>query len=80
MSNWREEMAAVLEGVAKDGMPHPRDLDVALDAIEAAVADALAQARREGMEEAAKVAEWNWNTPPTEIAAAIRAKAKEPTT
>lgn len=29
----REEVAKVLETVAKDGLPGPRDLDVALDAI-----------------------------------------------
>lgn len=31
----REEVARILEMVAKDGLPGPRDLDVALDAIEA---------------------------------------------
>lgn len=34
----REEIARILEIVAKDGLPGPRDLDVALDAIEAAMA------------------------------------------
>lgn len=29
----REEIARILEAVAKDGLPQPRDLDVALDAI-----------------------------------------------
>lgn len=33
----REAIAAVLETVAKDGLPGPRDLDVAIDAILAAV-------------------------------------------
>jgi len=33
----REELARILEMVAKDGLPGPRDLDVALDAIEAAI-------------------------------------------
>lgn len=32
----RDEIAKILETVAKDGLPHPRDLDVALDAIESA--------------------------------------------
>lgn len=30
----RDEIARILETVAKDGLPGPRDLDVALDAIE----------------------------------------------
>lgn len=30
----REEIARILEVVARDGLPGPRDLDVALDAIE----------------------------------------------
>lgn len=34
----REEVARILEIVAKDGLPHPRDLDVALDAIQATIA------------------------------------------
>lgn len=29
----REEIASVLEQVARDGLPQPRDLDVAIDAI-----------------------------------------------
>lgn len=29
----RDELARILEEVAKDGMPHPRNLDAALDAI-----------------------------------------------
>jgi hypothetical protein len=32
----RDEVARILEIVAKDGLHHPRDLDVALDAIESA--------------------------------------------
>lgn len=32
----RDEIARILETVAKDGLPGPRDLDVALDAIESA--------------------------------------------
>lgn len=32
----REAVANILETVAKDGLPGPRDLDVALDAIESA--------------------------------------------
>lgn len=43
----REEVANILETVAKDGLPGPRDLDVALDAIESAmshpVGDAMVQ-------------------------------------
>ncbi len=37
MSNWREEVAEVLQAVARDGLPEPRDLDVALDAIECSI-------------------------------------------
>ena len=33
----RDEVARILEIVARDGLPEPRDLDVALDAIEAAL-------------------------------------------
>jgi hypothetical protein len=35
--NEREAVASILETVAKDGLPSPRDLDVALDAIEASI-------------------------------------------
>ena len=35
----REEIARILEIVSKDGLPGPRDLDAALDAIQAALAD-----------------------------------------
>lgn len=33
----RDEVARILEMVAADGLPGPRDIDVALDAIEAAL-------------------------------------------
>lgn len=33
----RAEIAVVLETIAKDGLPGPRDLDVALDAIQSTV-------------------------------------------
>jgi hypothetical protein len=33
----RGEIAVILETVAKDGLPGPRDLDVALDAIQSTV-------------------------------------------
>lgn len=33
----RDEVARILEIVAKDGLPGPRDLDVALDAIGCAI-------------------------------------------
>jgi hypothetical protein len=45
MSNWREEVAEVLEVVARDGLPEPRDLDVALDAIASAVSDEIEKLR-----------------------------------
>lgn len=38
MTEWqRDEVAKILEVVARDGLPGPRDLDVALDAIEFAI-------------------------------------------
>jgi hypothetical protein len=43
-NNWRDEAAEVLETVARDGFPEPRDLDVALDAIECAVEAQIASA------------------------------------
>lgn len=33
----RAAIGEILEIIAKEGLPHPRDLDVALDAIEAIV-------------------------------------------
>ncbi|MBA8881645.1 hypothetical protein [Phyllobacterium myrsinacearum] len=33
----RREIAEILEIIAKDGLPGPRDLDVALDAIECSI-------------------------------------------
>ncbi|AGS80937.1 hypothetical protein [Caulobacter phage Cr30] len=33
----REEIARILEIIAEEGLPNPRDLDVALDAIECAL-------------------------------------------
>lgn len=43
-NSWREEAAEVLETVARDGLPGPRDLDVALDAIGCAVDAQIASA------------------------------------
>lgn len=37
MTTTREELARILEIVARDGLDGPRDLDVALDAIEATI-------------------------------------------
>lgn len=37
MRDMRDEWAAVIEQVARDGLPGPRDLDAALDALEAAI-------------------------------------------
>jgi len=33
----REEIARILEMVAEDGLPHPKNLDAALDAIQSAL-------------------------------------------
>lgn len=37
MDDMRDEWAAVIEQVARDGLPGPRDLDATLDALEAAL-------------------------------------------
>lgn len=37
MDDMRDEWATVIEQVARDGLPGPRDLDAALDALEAAL-------------------------------------------
>lgn len=42
----REDVASILETVAADGLPEPRDLDVALDAIEAALSGPNRELRR----------------------------------
>ena len=42
--DWREEAAEVLQTVAREGLPGPRDLDVALDAIGCAVDAQIASA------------------------------------
>lgn len=42
--DWREEAAEVLQTVAREGLPGPRDLDVALDAIGCAVDAKIASA------------------------------------
>lgn len=56
MSDWREGVAEILEAVARDGLPEPRSLDVALDAIGCEVEAALAAARKAGAEDVAKEA------------------------
>lgn len=33
----RDEIARILEQIAEEGMPHPRNLDAALDAIECSI-------------------------------------------
>ena len=50
MSNWRDEVAEVLEVVALDGLPEPRDLDVALDAIASAVSDEIEKLREAALD------------------------------
>jgi hypothetical protein len=52
---WRERVAVILEIVARDGLPNPRDLDVALDAIACEVAALVEAARREEREACARV-------------------------
>lgn len=49
----REEIAKILETIARDGLPGPRDLDVALDAIEAAMPTHIGDAAEELHEAAA---------------------------
>ncbi len=47
---WRERVAVILEIIARDGLPNPHDLDVALDAIACDVAALIEAARREERE------------------------------
>jgi hypothetical protein len=44
---WRERVATILEIIARDRLPNPHDLDVALDAIECEVSELVEAARRE---------------------------------
>ncbi len=60
-NNWREEAAEVLETVARDGLPEPRDLDVALDAIECAIDAQIASALK--WRDAINDALTNWLSP-----------------
>jgi hypothetical protein len=54
---WRERVAAILEIIARDRLPNPHDLDVALDAIECEVSELVEAARREEREACARVAD-----------------------
>lgn len=47
----REAIASILEAVVRDGLPNPRDLDVALDAIDEYTKAEVEAARREGAEQ-----------------------------
>jgi histone H3/H4 len=60
-NNWREEAAKVLKTVARDGLPEPRDLDVALDAIECAIDAQIASALK--WRDAINDALTNWLSP-----------------
>jgi hypothetical protein len=44
---WRERVATILEIIARDRLPNPHDLDVALDAIECETADEIERLRVE---------------------------------
>jgi hypothetical protein len=44
---WRERVATILEIIARDRLPNPHDLDVALDAIECETADEIERLRAE---------------------------------
>jgi hypothetical protein len=54
-TEWRERVATILEIIARDGLPNPRDLDVALDAIECEVSELVEAARQLAFEEAVEV-------------------------
>jgi hypothetical protein len=64
----RDEVARILQEVAADGMPHPRNLDAALDAIDATlfqdddVIDRFMKASRDVRVESAR--NENWETIP----------------
>jgi hypothetical protein len=47
---WRERVATILEIIARDRLPNPHDLDVALDAIECEVSELVEAARRDERE------------------------------
>ena len=75
---WRERVATILEIIARDRLPNPHDLDVALDAIECEVSELVEAARREEREACARHLE-NWPVEDErmmadECAAAIRAR------
>jgi hypothetical protein len=44
---WRERVATILEIIARDRLPNPHDLDVALDAIECETADEIERLHHE---------------------------------
>jgi hypothetical protein len=44
-TEWRERVATILEIIARDRLPNPHDLDVALDAIECETADEIKRLR-----------------------------------
>jgi hypothetical protein len=46
-TEWRERVATILEIIARDRLPNPHDLDVALDAIECETADEIERLRAE---------------------------------
>ena len=46
-TKWRERVATILEIIARDRLPNPHDLDVALDAIECETADEIERLRAE---------------------------------
>lgn len=73
----RDEVARILEIVAKDGLPNPRDLDVALDAIEQAIEPVPEQP--DPLEALQEIAELTFDKagmpPPENVRALIRKKA-----
>jgi hypothetical protein len=52
----RGRLATILEIIARDGLPNPRDLDVALDAIECEVSELVEATRKLAFQEAIEVA------------------------
>jgi hypothetical protein len=53
---WRERVATILEIIARDRLPNPHDLDVALDAIECETAAEIERLRAERDEAVAALA------------------------
>jgi hypothetical protein len=76
---WRERVATILEIIARDRLPNPHDLDVALDAIECEVSELVEAARRDEREACATVCQKRaraWEDSPYSLALSWRDEAE----